>query len=476
MSASTRPFYSRPGDPRGDVSPAERAVLAACLIKPDRIAEVAARLKPDDIVEPLHKMLLQELVILSDAGRKPSVEALIAVLGDEEIGPQLTVRGYLLQIIKDGLYGHLVPLDDGIEVLRDEARRRQLSSIGGLLTVRATSRAVLVADTAHEAVSELDNILASLREGKARSYDLAQAGSMALSHLDSTDRRYPTTGLVDLDSMTGGWPLGQLSIVAGRPGMAKSALTTSCVTRAGKAGHGCVFFSLEMVGEQLGARLLTDLAYMHREPINYQDILHRRIADKRLRGRLEDAQSQLSGLPAIIEQQRGLTMAEIAARCRKHANAFDRRGRRLEAIFIDHIGIMQPSQRYAGQRHRELAEITGGLATLADELDCAVIGLCQLNRGVEVRQDKRPLLADLRDSGAIEEDASLVIFIYRPAYYLEQLRFDDKQAEQERIDDLKRLRHDIEFIVAKNRNGCVGSVTAFIDIGANAIRNASFVR
>ena len=136
--------------------------------------------------------------------------------------------------------------------------------------------------------------------------------------------------------------------------------------------------------------------------------------------------------------------------------------------------LVRSSDRYAGNRVREVGEISEGLMALAQELDVAVVALCQLNRGVEGRDNKRPTLADLRDSGEVEQNASLVIFLYRPAYYLEQKREDDPEIEREREALLEKHRHRLEFIVSKNRNGRPGVVDAFVNIGANAVRNASF--
>jgi replicative DNA helicase len=123
-----------------------------------------------------------------------------------------------------------------------------------------------------------------------------------------------------------------------------------------------------------------------------------------------------------------------------------------------------------------LAEISDGLATLAKDLDIAVVALCQLNRGVEGRDNKRPGMADLRESGAIEEDASVIIFLYRAAYYLAKHRCDEPDAERARIDMLEKELHRIVLAVDNNRNGRVGIVDAFVDVGANALRNGSFAR
>jgi len=455
---------------------AERAVIVGCLTNPDRLADVAARLVPSDFEGAFHRRVVEILLGLHSEGRKPSVEALVAVVGDDEIAPNLTVRGYLKGIIDDQLKVLFLPIDDAIETILDAAQRKALSAAGSALMTGAALGGKSVASLATEAVSHIDEVLSSVRSQKRRAYDAGDAGQSAINLLESDARAYPTTGLLELDRMMGGWPRGELTVVAGRPGTGKSAFATCAVLKAARAGHPVCFFSLEMRDEQLGARMLTDLAYSHTEPLHYEDILKRHEMSSRARARLDAAHAQLKTLPIHIEEQRGLTVAEIGARSRKRAGEMHRAGTPLEMVVVDHLHIVKSSDRYAGNRVRELAEISDGLATLAKELDVAVVALCQLSRAVEDRENKRPSMPDLRESGAIEEDASVIIFLYRPAYYLEKQRFDDPVAEQMRVKMLEEKRNVIELGVDKNRNGRVGIVDAFVDIGANAVRNWSFVK
>lgn len=450
---------------------AERSIIAKCLISPSVIAEASARITFSDFEHPFIARCFEALCTLDAEGRKPSIESLVSIFGPDELEPGLTPRLFLDQLVKGSFYRQFMDADDAIGVICETAQRRRISSIGATLFASSEGRKS-VSEIISEATSGLDDIAASFRQGKRLVYDAAGAADAAFEHLDGSERTSPTTGLVDLDKSLGGWPKGELSVVAGRPGMGKSAFATTALLRAGKARHGCLFFSLEMTGKQLGSRLLTDIAYTRHDPIFYQDVLKRKISDA-ARARLEKAREFLASLPVIIEEQRGLSISEIIARSRKVAQKFENDGGSLDVIFVDHMLLVKPSQRYAGNRVREVAEISDGLATLAKQLNCAVVALCQLNRSVEGRDIKRPTLSDLRDSGAIEEDASTVTFIYRPAYYLEQTRAEG-DAELKRQDLLEKQRHVLEFIVAKNRNGECGIVDAFVEIGANAVRNKSY--
>lgn len=453
----------------------EQAILASCLAHHEKLAEACGRVVASDFENPFHKRLFTILAGLHQEGRKPSVEAVIAIVGDtDEVSPGVTVRDYLKDIITKRIYALGLPLDDVIETLLDASQRKALSEAGQSLALGASYGTKSVADLATEAVAGIDDVLASTRAQKRKAYAVGEAGVAALALLEGEARKNPTTGLLDLDRMLGGWPRGELSVIAGRPGTGKSAVATACMLKAAKAGHPACFFSLEMHDQQLGARMLADLAYTQDNPIHYEQILNRIALDEHKKRRLRTAQEALKALPIHIDEQRGLTVSEISARARKQAALFAKAGTPLEILGIDHLHIVKASDRYAGNRNRELAEISGGFATLAKELDVAVVALCQLSRAVEGRENKRPSMPDLRESGAIEEDASVIVFLYRAAYYLEKMRFDEHEAEQARMAELNRVRNKIEFGVDKNRNGRVGIVDAFMDIGANALRNGSF--
>lgn len=448
---------------------AEHAVIATCLIDPVRIPDAEARISHADFEHPFLSRCFRVMSQLHRDGRRASVESLIEELGNDEIEPRLTVRQFLTAAVQHAIRDEFGSVDDAVSVILDRSQRRQVMTIAGNLNAAAVGN-VSLSDIIADATGSLDEIKSELSRDRRRSYDARGAAEAVFDHLDATDTANPTTGIKALDDMLGGWPRGELSVVAGRPGMGKSAFATTALLRAGKARHGCLFFSLEMTAKQLGSRMLADVAYTRDRPIMYQDIFRRDLKDMD-RDRLRRAQEIMAAFPIRIEEQRGLSIADIAARSRKIADEYERDGGALDVVFVDHMLLVKPSSRYHGNRVREVAEISDGLASLAKELNCAVVALCQLNRGVEGREEKRPMLSDLRDSGAIEEDASSVTFIYRPAYYMERKKAETIEAQQALDDALNAKRNSLEFIVAKNRNGAVGLVEAFVEIGANAVRD-----
>ena len=169
-----------------------------------------------------------------------------------------------------------------------------------------------------------------------------------------------------------------------------------------------------------------------------------------------------SNLPLEIEQQAGLSVSQIAARARKHKAALERQGKTLDVIIVDHLGLVQPSSRYAGSRTHEIEETTGALKALAKDLNVALFALCQLNRAVEGREDKRPTMADLRDSGAIEQDADLIIFLFREEYYLSRTTSRRRPKRIERIARLAEVRNRLELIIGKARNGPIATGLRFL--------------
>lgn len=276
-----------------------------------------------------------------------------------------------------------------------------------------------------------------------------------------------STGLHWLDERLGGWRKQRSYILAGRPGMAKTAMALFFMLRAAEAGKNGLFFSLEMPDEQLGFRLLSCTAMGAGKPIQYA------MAEKgNLTPDEQVTYNQMSGLakqlPFHVIDRGGLKLSQIRLLARRHKRKLEKEGKNLDIIFIDFLQIIQADKTYRGQKTQEISEITMGLKNLSKELNCPVITLSQLSREVEKRDNKRPILSDLRDSGSIEQDADDVLFLYRDEYYLEKEEIIPNTNQEQAY---LKSKNKIEIITAKQRGGPTGRDTFYCDMGTNFFRD-----
>lgn len=270
-----------------------------------------------------------------------------------------------------------------------------------------------------------------------------------------------TTGLVDMNKHTGGWQPKDLIVIGARPGMGKTAAALHFVISAARQGTPVSVFSLEMGDSQLVDRLLVGESNVNKDAYKTGDI-----SDTHLRA-VESAAQQLVGLPVYIDDKPSISISYIRSRSR----IMKRQGR-CGMIVIDYLQLMDAEHTKGGNREQEVATISRGCKAIAKELEVPVILLAQLNRECEKRADKRPLLSDLRESGAIEQDADIVMFVHRPEQYGLECEYRGEP-----------LRNGIEFIFAKFRNGSTGtiyaqhndSITKFYDVNSTAITEDRFL-
>jgi replicative DNA helicase len=278
-------------------------------------------------------------------------------------------------------------------------------------------------------------------------------------------------GLKGLDTKTSGLECGKLYILAGRPGMGKSALGVSISNATASAGVPTLFFSIEMGAVDLSRRGLAEIIYDQRRPLPYTKIASGDgVSDAQFRA-VDDAARKRREWPLEIDATGAITVSQIASRARRHKQRLEHRGLRLGLLIIDHLHIVGMSGRYAGNRVNEVGEASAALKRLAKDLDVPVIALAQLNRLLENRESKRPTLADLRDSGSIEQDADTIIFVHREAFFLERPTGGTHEQEMVREDKLAAAKYDLEAIIAKQRSGPTGTVHLFCDIACNAVRD-----
>lgn len=446
---------------------AEQALLGAVLLNNDAFGLTQKYVTADHFYEPVHQSIYGVMSQLIEAGKRVDPIILKSFLPDQPIAPGITVSQYLARLSAEATT--IVNAPDYARVIRETADRRRLAEIAqGLSKIDGSHPASI----ATEAIAALDEVVQANSDNAAPAMSMRQAIALAIDEAatayqqDGTIVGVPTT-LSDLDVKLGGMSYGDLVVLAGRPGMGKSAFATTMLRRTAEKGYKSIFVSLEMGASQLAQRLLSDAMYdMPGDRLPYSNMRKGAFHEK-LFMKMRDASFANENLPIHIEQQPRLTLSQIAARAR-----FRKSRHGLDILVVDHLDLINPSGRYKGNKVYELGEITAGLKALAKELGIVIILLCQLSREVEKREDKRPILADLRSSGSIEQDADTVIFLYRKEYYLAMS--EPPQGTEEYVkwqDDIQRHHNLLTTIIAKQRSGPTGSVDLFCDIGNNAVRD-----
>jgi replicative DNA helicase len=274
-----------------------------------------------------------------------------------------------------------------------------------------------------------------------------------------------TTGFTDIDSLLGGFQPSDLLIIAGRPGMGKTSLATNMAFNAARMyqqdieagaevprGAPVLFFSLEMAAQQLSGRILSE-----QTEIEMWKIRNGKFTESEW-DKFVLTMQELSTLPLYIDDTGGISIAQVAARARRL-----KREKNIGCIMIDYLQLIDPSRR-AENRVQEITEVTKGLKTLAKELNVPVIALSQLSRGVDARDDKRPVLSDLRESGSIEQDADVVMFVFREEYYLKSREPEPGSTEHAKwLEKCERVHRRAEVLVEKHRHGATNKIDVFFD-------------
>jgi len=446
---------------------AEQSLLGCILMNNEAYARVSEIVTADDFYEAIHQKIFGIAAQMIDAGRLVSLITIRAFIDDHLLAGDMTVGRYLAHLAAEA--STIINAVDFARVIREMADRRRVADIARQLFPAADTDAAQLAATAIEG---LDTIITSSSSGTLPAVGMEQAMNRAIDGIakayqsDSKIIGIPT-GLKDLDAKMGGLCAGDLIVLGGRPGMGKSALLTAWLRNAARKGYRCMVNSLEMSAEQLAERMISDTLFdFPSENVPYSNLRTGNFHEK-LFQYIRDAAEMNQSLPITVEEQPYLTMSQIATRARR----LKRRGG-LDLLAIDHLDLIKPSGRYAGNKVYELGEITAACKALAKELAIPVVLLCQLSRDVEKREDKRPMLSDLRSSGSIEQDADAVIFLYRPSYYLQNNKPRENTPEYLKwIEDVQDANNRLVAIIAKQRMGPVGPVELFCDIASNAVRD-----
>jgi replicative DNA helicase len=469
MSALIRPLQPAAETPTFRAPPhnleAEQALLGAILVNNEACDRVSSFLKQEHFYDALHGRIYDHAAKLIWAGKRATPITLKTFFQGDEPAGDLTVPQYLGRLAANATT--IINAEDYGRTIYDLAIRRQLIQIGeGMVNV------------AYDAPIDAPPAV-QIEDTEQKLYDLAETGkygsgfepfTTALTDaIDMAANAYRrdgglsglATGFTDLDQRMGGLQPSDLIIVAGRPSMGKTALATNIAYQVAQtyrrdpdsevAVDGAVvgFFSLEMSAEQLATRIISEQAYIPSERIR--------------RGRIESEEfdrivkvsQELQNLPLYIDQTGGITVAQLAARARRL-----KRQRDVGLIVVDYLQLLSGSSRRAAEgRVQEVSEITTGLKALAKELHVPVLALSQLSRQVEQREDKRPQLADLRESGSIEQDADVVLFVFREEYYVERRQPRENTEEHKQWQqEMDLVTGKAEVIIGKQRHGPTGTV------------------
>ena len=413
---------------------AEQAVLGAMLLKPDAVTTAAEELTADDFYRETHRLIFEAMMELKE--RTEPVD-LVTLTEQLKKADKLAKIGGIPAL---SLIANSVPTAANVHyharIVHEKAQLRSL-----------INAATEIAGAAYESADEVEDIMdsaekriLSVASGK-RSKDFVPLQDILLDTLEQIDLRYNNkgsitglpTGFTELDHLTAGLQKSDLILVAARPSMGKTAFTLNIAAHVVlRAKEPVAFFSLEMSKEQLVQRLLCSEGRIDSQRLRVGELEEKEWGD------LIDTANRLSAAPLYIDDTPSITVMELRSKARRLKAEHG-----LSLIVIDYLQLMQGRASKSGDnRQQEISEISRSLKALARELNVPVIALSQLSRSVESRQIKRPMLSDLRESGSLEQDADIVMFLYREDYY-------DPETENKNI---------TEVIIAKHRNGPVDTV------------------
>tara|TARA_B100002051_G_scaffold275490_1_gene319751 strand:- start:365 stop:1792 length:1428 start_codon:yes stop_codon:yes gene_type:complete len=453
---------------------AEQALIGSVLVNNDIIDEISSIISSSTFYDPAHTKIYEVIETLNKKGMIANPITLKNFFEKDNMLDEVGGTEYLVKLTR--FSSSTKQAVDYAKIIHEMFLRRELVLISDKLSTDTLN--------ANDQEQNAEDIIESAEKSL---FDLAERGSFSQSYIKFNQAIDQTiqmatmamqsdqgivgipTGLTDLDEKLGGLHKSDLIILAGRPSMGKTALATNIAYNASQhilkrqEKSSVAFFSLEMSSEQLSTRILSEQA-----KIRSDDIRRGKVNEEEINRYIETSRN-IYNLPLFIDETPAITIATLSNRARRMKRLFG-----LSLIVVDYIQLMRSSSNKNDGRVQEISEITQGLKALAKELSVPVLALSQLSRAVEQRDDKQPQLADLRESGSIEQDADVVMFVYREAYYLERkqpkLGSIEHAEWQSKMNDVNGLA---DIILGKQRHGPTGVVkvefegiyTKFKDLG-----------
>lgn len=446
---------------------AEQALLGALLVNNDVYDKIAAIVKDIHFFDPVHARIFETIAARIQKNALASPVTIKAFFEDDEGLAELGGPSYLARLA--GASVSVFAARDYAQMIYDMAIRRDLMAIGEEISSKA--RLVEISSEPAEQIVEAEQRLYALSEqGQVDSgfQSFLKAVTDAVNMANQAYQREGgmagiSTGLDDMDKKLGGLHPSDLLILAGRPSMGKTSLATNIAFNIAKAykkgtrldgSEGAIeggvvgFYSLEMSAEQLAGRILSEASEVPSNLIRSGDMTEEEFR------RFVEAAKQLETCPLYIDDTPALPISQLAARARRL-----KRTHGLDVLIIDYLQLVRPATA-KDSRVNEVSEITQGMKAIAKELEIPVIALSQLSRAVESREDKRPQLSDLRESGSIEQDADVVMFVFREEYYKEREKPGEHESDKLMLwqEEMEALSGKAEVIIGKQRHGPIGTV------------------
>ncbi|MGA1800210.1 DnaB-like helicase C-terminal domain-containing protein [Sphingomonas sp. 4RDLI-65] len=460
---------------------AEAALLGAMMID-NRIAdEVVGRVEPAHFFEPLHARIFAAItgmrrrdMLVTPVTLRPMFEAdegIIALGGPSYLGA-LTGSG-----------AGLIGARQFAQQIYDLASLRALIEVGRTLVERAMDTSEEINPRAQ--IEAAETLLASVAIGGSaaapKPVGFAQAWDGAIRKAKAVANGTASRGamiarFVEWNEITGGMSPGQLILLGGRPGMGKTAIALAVAVGAAAAGLGVLFISREMPVDQLMFRIIADMMFEAGSAVTLEDVMSGRLNEDDL-VRAERIRARIDDWPLVFEEPPRLNAAQVAPLIRKHQRQLESKGHTLAITIVDYLGLLEPPVKRQN-REQEMGDTSKELKMAARDTGTAVVALAQLNRGVESRDDKRPMLSDLRDSGSLEQDADTVVFAYRAEYYLKQTEPDvhDVRKRDAWEVEMGTERDRLDVYSAKVRQGATQRRKVYFFGARQAVRGVDYMR
>lgn len=420
---------------------AEKSLLGAILLADDSFAGVLELVKASDFYDPRHSKIFASMTRLFEGQRKIDLITLTTELGNQKQLKEVGGRTYISDL--ESFVPTSSHAEDYARLVADASLRRRLIAAGSQIANAAYEGSTEI----NELVGKAEQNLFEVSDKTVRS-DYSVISDLLVDAYDRIEELHKNkgalrglrTGFRDLDKKTAGLQKGDLIILGARPAMGKTTLAENLaynVAARNGDGRGVLFFSMEMSKEELIERMLST-----ESGVDNWRIRTGKLSDEDF-ARLGDAMAEMNEVPLYIDDTSSMTVLEVRNKARRAMHDHT-----ISMVIIDYLQLINGTDRYKGNRVQEVTEISRGLKTMARELEIPVIALAQLNRGVTDRDDPRPVISDLRESGSIEQDADLVMLLHRPDYY----RQNDDDYEPTNL---------TELIIAKHRHGAVGKIDLY---------------